>query len=117
MLRCDPRFFSRFFSAPPVAEITRSGNNHITEVKFAANTHDPLISIAPPLHYDYDLIFDTCKGKLTIAGNVKWFPSYDLIVNGSTEVNYSAVGKNPAILYLLAGPIPAISPIPIKKFP
>ncbi len=79
-------------AAPPKATITRSPGNRFTWVTFAADTSDPLVHAAPSLHYGYTLEFDTCSEKLTIKGDHKVYPAYDLIVNGAAHVNYVPTG-------------------------
>lgn len=109
-------------AAPPKATITRSTGGHTTIVTFSADTSDPLVRVAPSLHYQYTLMFDVCRGKLTITGDHKKFPGYDLIVNGTPYVDYMPSG-------LLGGPlgpaglgIPFTDPVgpivvPIQKYP
>jgi hypothetical protein len=90
---------------PSKASISKSGCT--TTVSMDATLTNPLTPswATPSLHYDYNLNFDIKAGVLTVTGHTKWFPSYDLIVNGSTVHFGDARGGNPGLLILPVEPI------------
>lgn len=109
-------------AAPPIATITRSNNRHTTTVAFAADTSDPLVRVAPSLHYSYTLIFDVCRGRLTLNGAHKKFPAYDLVVNGTAHVDYVPSGVYGSPFGPIGLGIPFTDPVgpitvPIQKYP
>jgi hypothetical protein len=92
--------------APPQATVTKNGS--ITTVSMAADTHDPLVRwVKPKLHYNYTLVFNACTGKLKIDGSHGKFPAFDLIVEGTPDVNYIPTGfyDSPAALLLPRIPV------------
>lgn len=98
-------------ATPPRATITRSSDGHLTTVTFSADTSDPLVPLlAPALHYDYTLVFDVCKGTLTITGSHGAFPGFDLIVKQAVHVNYipTGINKQPGALLFPRRPVGAI---------
>ena len=85
--------------APPQANVNKNGN--ITVVTFSADTYDPLVRwVKPKLHYDYMLIFNACTGKVKIDGSHGQFPAFDLVIEGTPDVNYVPTGidDNPGAL-------------------
>jgi RHS repeat-associated protein len=88
-------------TAPPLATVTRTASGCTTIVEMSADTHDPLVSFAPSLHYDYTMRFDAAAGRLTIVGSHGRFPAFDVVVGGKTYVNYVPTGidDTPAGLY------------------
>jgi len=81
-------------TAPPLATVTRTASGCTTIVEMSADTHDPLVSFAPSLHYDYTMRFDVNAGRVTIVGSHGRFPAFDLIIGGKTYVNYIPTGVN-----------------------
>lgn len=104
-------------ASPPKAKITRSPDQRITTVTMEANTSDPLVPGAPTLHDSYTMVFDVCKGELSIKGTNKLFPAYDIVLNHRAMRNKlpSGLANNPAALFWSPVSIPEIN-LTIKKY-
>jgi hypothetical protein len=104
-------------TAPPVATITRTASGCTTIVEMSADTHDPLVSFAPSLHYDYTMRFDVSTGRLTIVGSHGQFPAFDVIVGGKTYVNYVPSGIDDTPLALWFPNMDVVATGTIQKYP
>lgn len=106
---------------PPRAGIAWLGESIFVGVEGVGP--NPLISVSPPIDYDYNFVFDLAKGEVGISGLHDWYPWHEVYIeiNGAPllrqPVRYSPSvwPENPFALGYLPQPINYQRSIPELK--
>jgi hypothetical protein len=94
-----PRGTNTGTAAPPGPAKDDKDGSEVLLVTFSAEVVNPLVSMAPPIRYNFTLKINFSERSWVITGQHGRFPAFDLKVNEKTYLTYSPGWRNPLWLY------------------